>query len=153
MLGVRQKQILANRPKKTWNKHYSDWIGLNIWWEENKRRQGGRIDLKEVFSLTLYGSSPSLTVRASFSQVSLEWRVCTQSLKRNSKRITKNFWFIIQILICGMGYGLSEVRQGPVWIGPLLAWLVDSFECVWRHILIGSVNVASQTPTSYVIQR
>lgn len=34
---------------------------------------------------TLYGSSPSRTVRASFSQVSLEWSVCTQSLNRKGR--------------------------------------------------------------------
>lgn len=34
---------------------------------------------------TLYGSSPSLTVRASFSHVSLEWSVWTQSLWTHSQ--------------------------------------------------------------------
>lgn len=118
--------------KKTWTNHYSDWFGLNIWREEEKKeeKQGGRIDLKEVFSLTLYGSSPSLTVRASFSQVSLEWRVCTQSLKRNKI----HFIYHIEILICGMGYGLWEVRQGPVWTGPLLTWIQCWLNAFWMYL-------------------
>lgn len=45
--------------------------------EEEKKQQ--------AWFPTLYGSSPSRTVRASFSQVSLEWSVCTQSLNMKGR--------------------------------------------------------------------